>query len=50
MKFELNSLPRNCSDEDVLVEIRRVNALVGKDKLTQADYDKYAKMSKQLLN
>ncbi len=44
MKFELNNLPRNCSNEDVLAEIRRVDALVGKDKLTQSDYEKYSKM------
>jgi len=44
MKFELNNLPRNCSNEDVLAEIKRVDALVGKDKLTQPDYEKYAKM------
>lgn len=45
MKFELNSLPRNCSDEDVLAEIRRVDELVGKDKLTQTEYNKHAKIS-----
>jgi len=45
MKFELNSLPRNCSNEEVLAEIRRVDGLVGKDRLTQTDYNKRAKMS-----
>ena len=45
MKFELNNLPRNCSNEDVIAEIKRVDLLIGKDKLTQPDYDKYAKMS-----
>jgi len=45
MKFELNNLPRNCSKEEVIAEIRRVNSLVGKEKLTYQDYDKFAKMS-----
>ncbi|OGX23254.1 MAG: hypothetical protein A2Y03_02945 [Omnitrophica WOR_2 bacterium GWF2_38_59] len=45
MKFELNSLPRNCSDEEVLAEILRVDSLVGKEKLIRADFDRYAKIS-----
>jgi hypothetical protein len=45
MKFELNNLPRNCSNDDVIAEIKRVDLLVGKDKLAQSDYKKYAKMS-----
>lgn len=45
MKFELETLPRNCPDEDVIAEIKRVDLLVGKDKLTQVDYNKHAKMS-----
>ncbi|HEV2339641.1 MAG TPA: HNH endonuclease [Patescibacteria group bacterium] len=45
MKFELSNLPRNCPDEDVIAEIKRVDVLVGKEKLTQTDYNKHAKMS-----
>src|SRR3989344_1186302 len=45
MKFELQTLPRNCPDEDVIAEVKRVDLLVGKDKLTQTDYNKHAKMS-----
>ena len=45
MKFELNSLPRNCTEDEIITEIRRVDSLVGKDKLTYQDYDKLAKMS-----
>jgi hypothetical protein len=45
MIFELGSLPRNCSNEEIIAEIKRVDALVGKDKLTIQDYDKFSKMS-----
>jgi len=45
MKFELNSLPRNCSKEEIIAEIKRVDYLVGKDKLTTYDFDKFAKIS-----
>jgi len=44
MKFELNTLPRNCSKEEIIAEIQRVDALVGKSTLTTKDYDKYSKM------
>ncbi len=45
MKFELNNLPRNCTDDEIIDEIRRVDSLIGKGKLTCQDYDKIAKMS-----
>ena len=45
MKFELTTLPRNSSDSDILAEIRRVDLLVGKNILTQTDYNKHAKMT-----
>lgn len=45
MKFELKSLKRNTPNEEIIAEIRRVNLLVGKDNLTQADYNKYGKIS-----
>jgi 5-methylcytosine-specific restriction endonuclease McrA len=45
MKFELTTLPRNSSDDDVLAEIRRVDLIVGKNILTQTDYNKHAKMT-----
>ena len=35
MKFELKSLPRNASDEEIIAEIKRVDAIVGEDLLRQ---------------
>ena len=49
MKFELNSLPRNCSKEEILTEVRRVDSLVGKDKLTTNDFDEFAKISSSVV-
>lgn len=43
-KFELNTLPRGCSNDDILNEIKRVNIIVGKKYLTTADFDKYGKI------
>lgn len=45
MKFELTTLPRNSSDEEIIADIKRVDLIVGKDFLTQVDYSKYGKMS-----
>lgn len=45
MKFELNSLPRNCSDEEIIAEIKRVDSIVNKELLTKKEYDKYGKMT-----
>ena len=45
MRFELSSLPRNCSLEEIIAEIKRVDSLVGKERLTAQDYNRYAKMS-----
>lgn len=45
MKFELKSLPRNCSNEEIIAEIQRVDALVGKEILTTSDFRKHAKIS-----
>jgi hypothetical protein len=44
-KFELNSLPRNCSNEEIITEIRRVDSIVNKDHLVKRDYDQYGKMT-----
>jgi hypothetical protein len=44
MKFELNTLPRDCSDDDIITEIRRVASIVGKKILTTTDFDKYSKI------
>jgi len=44
MKFELNSLPRNCSNEEIIAEIKRVDVLVNKNTLTQKDFDLYGKI------
>ena len=45
MKFELNNLPRNCSVEEIIAEIKRVDKLVNKITLTESDYDYYGKIS-----
>lgn len=45
MKFELQTLPRNSSDEDIIADVKRVDLIVGKEFLTQSDYKKYGKMS-----
>ena len=45
MKFELKSLPRNASDEEIVAEIKRVDVIVGKDLLTKKDYDKHGKIT-----
>jgi len=44
MKFELNTLPRNCSKETIITEIRRVDSIVGKDILTTHDFNKFSKL------
>lgn len=49
MKFELNFLPANATDEDLFEEIRRVDSLVGKDILTRTDYDKHSKIHSSTL-
>jgi hypothetical protein len=45
MKFELSSLPRNSSAEEIISEIRRVDALVSKEQLCAKDFDLHAKVS-----
>ena len=45
MKFELKSLPRNASDEEIVAEIKRVDVIVGKDLLTKKDYDEHGKIT-----
>ena len=48
MKFELNFLPKNATDEDIFEEIRRIDSLVGKAILTRTDYDKYRYQIQQI--
>jgi hypothetical protein len=43
-KFELSTLPRGCSNDDIFNEIKRVDIIVGKKYLTIADFDKYSKI------
>jgi exonuclease VII small subunit len=50
MKFELNSLPRNCSDEEIIAEIKRVDSLLGKNILVTQDFNKFAKMKAQSIS
>ena len=45
MRFELSTLPRNCSRDEIIAEIQRVDSVVNKDILTQHEYDQHGKMS-----
>jgi hypothetical protein len=45
MKFELSRLPRNCTNEEIIAEVKRVGSLVKKAVLSQDDFNKYAKVS-----
>ena len=45
MKFELKTLPRNSSDEEIIAEIKRVDSIVGKDILSRRDFDKHSKIN-----
>jgi len=49
MKFELNFLPTNATDEDIFDEVRRVDTIVGKDVLTASDFNKHSKISSSAL-
>ncbi len=44
MKFELNTLPRDSSDAEIIAEIRRVASVVGKKFLTTTDFDLHSKI------
>lgn len=45
MKFELNSLPRNCSNEDIIAEIRRVDGIINNHFLIKKEYDRHGKIT-----
>jgi len=45
MKFELSRLPRNCTNEEIIAEVKRVGSLLKKDVMSQDDFNKYAKIS-----
>ena len=45
MKFELSRLPRNCTNEEIIAEVKRVGSLFKKDVMSQDDFNKYAKIS-----
>ena len=49
MKFELNNLPRNCSEKEIITEIKRVDGLVNKNILTINDFDQYSKIHSSTL-
>src|SRR3989338_9267406 len=44
MKFELNFLPGNVTDENIVKEIRRVDKIVNKSFLSTRDYDTHGKI------
>lgn len=50
MKFELNTLPRNCSKKEIISEIKRVDSLIGKDKLISKNFNKLAKITVQSIS
>ncbi len=45
LKFELERLPRNCGDDVIVNEIRRVASLVDSTHLSRQEFDKYSKIS-----
>ncbi len=45
MKFELERLPRNCENDVILNEIRRVASLIDIPHVSRAEFDKYSKIS-----
>jgi hypothetical protein len=49
MKFDLNFLPINATDEDVFEEVRRVNQIVNKRFLSSRDFDKHSKIHSSTL-
>ncbi len=44
-KFELERLPRNCGDDVIVNEIRRVASLVDSPHLSKQEFDKHSKIS-----
>ncbi len=49
IKFDLDFLSANATDEDIFEEIRRVDTLVGKNILIKADFDKNSKIHSSTL-
>src|ERR1700733_10805045 len=45
MKFELSRLATNCSNEEIIVEIQRVDSLINKNWLSRRDFDRVAKVN-----
>lgn len=50
MKFELRNLPRNCTADELIAEIKRVDSILGKDKIIQKDFNKHARLSAQRIS
>jgi hypothetical protein len=50
MKFELSRLARNCSNEEIISEIQRVDLLVDKETLSQKDFNKNSKVYSQTVS
>jgi len=49
LKSELTTLPRNCPEDELLAEIRRVAEIVDRPILTRRDFDRHAKVSSSKL-
>ncbi len=45
MRFELSRLARNCTNEEIIAEVKRVASLIKEDVLSQKVFNKYAKVS-----
>jgi len=49
MKFDLNFLPTNATDEDIFEEVRRVDHIINKPFLSGRDFDKHSKIHSSTL-
>lgn len=44
-KFELSRLARNCTNEEIIAEVKRVSSLIKEDIVSQKMFNKYTKVS-----
>lgn len=45
IKFELERLPRNCGNDEILDEIRRVSSLIDLPHVSRKEFDRFSKIS-----
>jgi len=46
MKFELSRLPRNCTNEEIIAEVKRVGSLIKEGPISGKVFNQYAKVSR----